>query len=44
MKRFKFNKPLVESPNPPQTRDVMWVDVDEITGEIKSIKENKNNE
>lgn len=44
MKRFKFNKPLVESPNPPQTRDVLWVDVDEITGEVKSIKENKNNE
>lgn len=44
MKRFKFNKLLVESPNPPQTRDVLWVDVDEITGEIKSIKENKNNE
>ena len=39
MKRFNFNKPLVESPTPPLNTDVLWVNIDESTGEILSIKE-----
>lgn len=39
MKRFNFNKPLVESPTPPLNTDVLWVDIDESTGEVLSIKE-----
>lgn len=38
MKRFKLNKPMVESPTPPNDPNVYWVDVDENNGEITSIK------
>lgn len=39
MKRFNFNnKPLVESPYPPQDTNVLWVDVDESTGKVASVK------
>jgi hypothetical protein len=38
MKRFKFDKPLVESPYPPSSKDVYWVDIDESTGQLASIK------
>lgn len=38
MKRFRFNKPLVESPYPPQDTNALWVDVDESTDDIKDIK------
>lgn len=44
MKRFNFNKPLVESPYPPQDTNVLWVDVDESTGKVGNIKEFKNGE
>ena len=44
MKRFNFNKPLVESPYPPQNTNVLWVDVDESTGKTLWIKEFKNGE
>lgn len=39
MKRFKFDKPLVESPYPPSNTNVLWVDVDEKSGKIASIKQ-----
>ena len=42
MKRFKFNKPLVESPYPPSNTNVLWVDIDENTGKTLWIKEFKN--
>lgn len=38
MKRFNFNKPMVESPTPPLNTDVLWVDVDESTGKVASVK------
>lgn len=38
MKRFKLNKPMVESPTPPTSQDVYWIDKDEQTGELVSIK------
>lgn len=41
MKRFKFDKPLVESPYPPESKNVLWVDINESTGSIISIKEFK---
>ena len=43
MKRFQFNKPMVESKYPPQSKDILWVDIEESTGELKTIKEFKNN-
>lgn len=43
MKRFNFNKPMVESPIPPTRTDVLWVDIDENTNKVKSIKEFKDN-
>lgn len=44
MKKFKLNKPMVESPTQPNNPNVLWVDVDESTGKLKSIKEyNKGN-
>lgn len=42
MKRFKFDKPLVESATPPVSTNVLWVDINESTGSIISIKEFKN--
>lgn len=44
MKRFRFDKPLVESPYPPSNTNVLWVDVDESTGKTLWIKEFKNGE
>lgn len=44
MKRFSFNKPIVESLYPPQNTNVLWVDVDESTGKTLWIKEFKNGE
>lgn len=44
MKRFNFNKPMVESPLPPKDINVLWVDKDENTGKVTSIKEFKNGE
>lgn len=42
MRRFKFEKPLVESAYPPESKNVLWVDIHESTGSIISIKEFKN--
>lgn len=42
MKRFNFNKPLVESPYPPQDTNVLWVDVEESTGKVQTISEFQN--
>ena len=39
MKRFNFNKPMVESPTPPLNTDVLWVNIDENTGKVLSLKE-----
>lgn len=39
MRQFKFQKPIVESPYPPQSTNVLWVDIDEATGKIVYIKE-----
>lgn len=41
MRRFKFDKPLVESAYPPESKNVLWVDINESTGSIISIKEFK---
>lgn len=41
MRRFKFNKPIVESAYPPESKNVLWVDINESTGSIISIKEFK---
>lgn len=38
MKRFYFNKPLVESPYPPKDTNVLWVDINESTGKVANIK------
>lgn len=43
MKRFNFNKPLVESSTPPLNPNVLWVDVDESIKTVKTIKEKTNN-
>lgn len=43
MKKFKLKKPLVESSIPPQNKNVFWVDVDEKTKELSSIKQFKDN-
>lgn len=43
MKRFNFNnKPMIESPYPPQNSNVLWVNVDENTGKVVEIKRFKN--
>ena len=42
MKIFKFNKPLVESKYQPSRTDVYWIDIEESTGEVLSIKEFSN--
>lgn len=45
MKRFNFNnKPIVESPYPPQDTNVLWADIDESTGKVSSISAFKNGE
>ena len=41
MEKFKFNKPLIESKLSPESTNVYWVDVDEHTKKIASIKEFK---
>ena len=38
MKRFQFNKPMVESPYPPKDTNVLWVDINESTGKVANIK------
>lgn len=38
MKKFKFNKPLVESHTAPQDINTYWVDVDESTEKVLNIK------
>lgn len=42
MRRFRFQKPLVESPYPPKSTNVLWVDINEATGSLTSIKEYNN--
>lgn len=42
MKRFSFQKQLIESSYPPKDTNVLWVDIDENTKEILSIQEFKN--
>lgn len=44
MRRFKFDKPLVESAYPPESKNVLWVDINETTGSLTSIKEYNNGE
>lgn len=44
MRKYKFNKPLIESANAPTSNDVLWVDVDEKTQKLTSIKEYTNGE
>ena len=44
MRRFRFQKPLVESPYPPKSTNVLWVDINETTGSLTSIKEYNNGE
>ena len=39
MRQYKFDKPLVESSTPPRSTDVYWIDVDEKTRELLTIKE-----
>lgn len=39
MRKYKFDKPLVESQDPPHDKNVYWVDIDEKTGKLSSIKE-----
>lgn len=39
MKKFKFNKPLVESHTAPSDINTYWVDVDENTGKVSTVKE-----
>jgi len=39
MRRFEFNKTMVESPLPPKDKNVLWVDINESTGKLASIKE-----
>lgn len=41
MRRFKFKKPFVESPYPPKSKNVLWVDVNESTGKISTIRQFK---
>lgn len=43
-KRFNFNKPIVESPVAPTSKNVIWVDVEESTGKVLTLKEFINNE
>lgn len=43
MRKIKLNKPLIESPIPPSSTNVYWVDIDEKTGKLKAIKEFQNN-
>ena len=43
-KRFNFNKPIVESPVAPTNKNVIWVDVEESTGKVLTLKEFINNE
>jgi hypothetical protein len=38
MRRFNFNKPMVESKYPPKDTNVLWVDVNESTGKVANIK------
>ena len=38
-KRFKFNKPIVESAVEPLSNDCLWVDIEESTGKVLTIKE-----
>lgn len=44
MRRFKFEKPLVESAYPPESKNVLWVDINDATGSLTSIKEYNNGE
>lgn len=39
MKRFEFNKPILESSNPPSDINMLWIDIDENTKMVKWIKE-----
>ena len=43
-KRFNFNKPIVESPVAPTSKNVIWVDIEESTGKVLTLKEFINNE
>lgn len=43
-KRFNFNKPIVESPVAPESKNVLWVDIEESTGKVLTLKEFINNE
>lgn len=44
MRKYKFDKPLIESATPPRDKNVYWVDIDENTNKPASIKEYKNGE
>lgn len=39
MRPYKFSKPLIESANPPKSKNVYWVDIDEKDNDILTIKE-----
>ena len=43
-KRFNFDKPIVESPVAPESKNVLWVDIEESTGKVLTLKEFINNE
>lgn len=38
-KRFKFSKPIVETSVEPLSKDYLWVDIEESTGKILTLKE-----
>jgi hypothetical protein len=43
MKKFKFNKPLVESHTAPKDINTYWVDVDENSGKVSTVREYNSN-
>jgi len=42
MERFEFYKLMLESANPPTNKNMLWVDVDEATKKVKTVKEFEN--
>lgn len=44
MKRFNFEKQIVESAVAPERTDVLWLDKEESTGKLSTLKEFKNGE
>ena len=43
MRKIKLNKPLVESSTPPSSTNVYWIDIDENTGKVSTVKEYNSN-